>query len=219
MLRDPVRGAHRTLTPEVEERIRLDGRELRLLRPRSAEALLDTDADDAPYWAELWPSARALAAYVSTLDLRGSRVLDLGAGLGLTSLAAAAAGADVLAVDHAREAVALIARSAKHNRLRVRTMCADLKAPPAELLEADPFDLVLASDVLYEASLAAAVDALLRRLVGGHALVTYPWARQADGVAATGTADGWVVEHGELTCTHHGREHRVRLLRLDRPAP
>ena len=41
------------------------GRDLRLLRPRDAEALLDEDAFEReefmPYWAELWPSSLALA--------------------------------------------------------------------------------------------------------------------------------------------------------------
>ena len=54
---------------------------------------LDEDAFDddefLPYWAELWRSGVALAEVVSALDVRDKRVLELGAGLGLPSLAAA----------------------------------------------------------------------------------------------------------------------------------
>ena len=48
----------------VEERLTLGGRTVRLLRPRSGDALLDEvlaeddPADDRlPFWAELWPAA------------------------------------------------------------------------------------------------------------------------------------------------------------------
>ena len=44
------------------------GRDLAVLRPRDAEALLSDEAFERdeflPYWAELWPSATALARVV-----------------------------------------------------------------------------------------------------------------------------------------------------------
>ena len=53
---------------EVEEVVGLDGRELLIVRPRDSEALLDEEAFEQeellPYWAELWPSALALARAV-----------------------------------------------------------------------------------------------------------------------------------------------------------
>jgi hypothetical protein len=52
----------------VEEVVALPGREVRLFRPRDAEALLSDDAFEheefLPYWASLWPSARVLAEVV-----------------------------------------------------------------------------------------------------------------------------------------------------------
>ena len=78
----------------------------RLLRPRDAEALLSEEAfahdEFMPYWAELWPSALALARVVGGRALRGARALELGCGLGLPRLAAAAAGGRVPATDWAR---------------------------------------------------------------------------------------------------------------------
>ena len=72
------------------------GRDLALLRPRDAESLLNEEAFEheefLPYWAELWPSALALARVVGARALRGARTLELGCGLGLPSLAAAVAG-------------------------------------------------------------------------------------------------------------------------------
>ena len=67
--------------------ITVAGVRLELLRPASPEALIDEEAfvDDEflPYWAELWPAARALADALP--DVRGLRVVELGCGLGLPS--------------------------------------------------------------------------------------------------------------------------------------
>src|SRR4051812_50149306 len=85
----------------VEEVVALPSAELRVLRPRDSEELLDEEAFDReeflPYWAELWPSGVALARDVSSRSLRGARTLELGCGLGLPSMAAALAGGGGLA--------------------------------------------------------------------------------------------------------------------------
>ena len=98
----PGRRPGRSLrTPLIDETVELAGRKLTIRRPPSADALIDEEAfaDDEflPYWAELWTSGVALARVVAGLDLTGKRVVELGAGLGLPSLAAALAGADLLA--------------------------------------------------------------------------------------------------------------------------
>ena len=77
------------------ERIVVAGRELVIARPDDPESLIDEERFEEdefmPYWAELWPSGLALAGYVGRLDLAGRRVLEVGCGLGLPSLAAALA--------------------------------------------------------------------------------------------------------------------------------
>src|ERR671918_1330036 len=107
----------------VEEVVPLRGRDLRLLRPRDSEALLDEDAFEheefLPYWAELWPSSLALARTVAARALRGARTLELGCGLGLPSIAAALAGGRVLATDWSPEAVAFTERNAAGHGARL----------------------------------------------------------------------------------------------------
>jgi predicted nicotinamide N-methyase len=121
--------------------------QLSLLRPVAPEALIDEDAfavdEFLPYWAELWPAARALAAALP--DVAGLRIVELGCGLGLPSLAAAARGADVTATDWAEDAIRLLRENAKRNRLAVRAERRDWREPWQER-----FDLALAADVLYE---------------------------------------------------------------------
>jgi predicted nicotinamide N-methyase len=96
-------------------------------------------------------------------ELRGQRVIELGCGLGLPSLAAARSGAEVLAVDVAPEAIELLESNARKNGITVDTAIADWSAPET-LLEGGPFDLVLAADVLYERQSTAPLLSLLPRL-------------------------------------------------------
>ena len=160
---------------QVEETFELAGRSLTLLRPPSADELIDEAAFAAeeflPYWAELWPSGVALAAYVGGRDLRGSRVLELGAGLGLPSLAAALRGADVLATDWADDAVELLRANAARNHVSLRVEVARWDEPERF---GSGWDLVLAADVLYEQRNAEQLAALLPRLDAGEIVVAEP---------------------------------------------
>jgi predicted nicotinamide N-methyase len=170
---------------EVEDTFELAGRSLTLLRPPSADELIDETAFAAeeflPYWAELWPSGVALAAYVGGLDLRGRRVLELGAGLGLPSLAAALRGADVLATDWAEDAVALLRANAERNGVRLRADVARWDEPAA--FEGG-WDLVLAADVLYEQRNADQLLVLLPRLRAREILLAEPGCPFAKGFLA-----------------------------------
>ena len=147
-----------------------------LLRPPSAEELIDEAAfgedEFLPYWAELWPSGVALARAVAARDVRGLRVLELGCGLGLPSLAAALGGADVLATDWAGEAVALLRRNAARNGATLRAEVVRWDEPEPLLREA-PWDLVLGADLLYEARNAGQLATLLPSL-GGELLLAEP---------------------------------------------
>jgi len=160
----------------VEESIELAGRMLTLLRPASADELIDEEAfggdEFLPYWAELWPSGVALAGAVGALDLRGSRVLELGAGLGLPSLAAALGGADVLATDWADDAVELLRANAERNRIALRVERVRWDEPEL-LLGTAPWPLVLGADLLYERRNADQLLELLPRL-GAEVLLAEP---------------------------------------------
>jgi predicted nicotinamide N-methyase len=161
----------------IEQTIELDpGRTLTILRPPSADELIDEAAFDEdeflPYWAELWPSGVALARLVAQRDVAGLRVLELGCGLGLPSLAAAQGGADVLATDWAEDAIALLQDNAERNGVTLRAELVRWDEP-APLRREAPFDLVLGADLLYESRNAAQLAALLPRL-GGETLLAEP---------------------------------------------
>jgi predicted nicotinamide N-methyase len=112
------------------------------------EALLREEAvPEPPYWAHLWIGARALArALAASADLSGRRVLDLGCGLGLPGLVAAALGATVVFVDREAAALDFVRASAARNGLRVSCRTADFTA--SDLGEA--FDVILGAEVVYD---------------------------------------------------------------------
>jgi predicted nicotinamide N-methyase len=151
----------------VSRSIDLPGGALRLLQPEEAAELPDAGpvewAPVAPYWAVLWRSGVALAGELDTAALRGRSVVELGCGLAVPSIAAARAGASVLATDACDEALALAERNARANGVRIETAAVDW-AEPGGLVGRGPFDLVLAADVLYERGSVARLLSLLPRL-------------------------------------------------------
>jgi predicted nicotinamide N-methyase len=151
----------------VSQTIDLPSGELTLLQPADSAALPDAGAVEwapvAPYWSVLWRSGVALARELDRVELRGRRVVELGCGLAVPSLAAARAGAAVLATDACAQPLALVARNAGANGVNVETAKVDWTSP-GELLARAPFDLVLAADVLYERASVAPLLSLLPRL-------------------------------------------------------
>jgi predicted nicotinamide N-methyase len=126
-----------------------------------------------PYWAELWPSGAALARVVADFDLAGKRVLELGTGLGLPSLAAALRDADVLATDWADDAVTLLRENAARNGIALRAERVRWDEPGG-LLDGTPWDLVLGADLLYEERNANLLLELLPRLGARDVLLAEP---------------------------------------------
>jgi predicted nicotinamide N-methyase len=179
----------------VEESVPLRGVALSVLRPRDAEALLDEHAFEheeyLPYWAELWPSGVALARRLAGRSLRGARVLELGCGLGLPSLAAALAGGRVLATDWSPGAIALLEDNAARNDAALETARVDWTRPGL-LVERAPWDLVLAADVLYERRNVEPLLALLPQLLGprGELWLADPGRPPREAFLAA-LADGW----------------------------
>jgi predicted nicotinamide N-methyase len=151
----------------ISETVSLRHGKLHLLLPSEGVELPDDGAVEwaplVPYWSVLWRSGLALGRELSRGRLDGLRVVELGCGIGVPSLAASRSGAKVLATDASAEALELLARNASRNGLRVETARVDWGSPDG-LLSRAPFDLVLAADVLYERASVAQLLALLPRL-------------------------------------------------------
>ncbi|HEX5896686.1 MAG TPA: methyltransferase domain-containing protein [Thermoleophilaceae bacterium] len=194
----------------------MPGGEVELMRPPDAEALISEESFEheefLPYWAELWASAVALAHDVSIRALRGKRTLELGCGLGLPSIAAARAGGRVLATDWSTEAVRATAANAERNDVDVETLRCAWDEADAIVARA-PWQLVIASDVLYERRNVDQLLDLLPRLVDerGLVLLADPGRAPSERFLLRAADEGWIVRS-----TRSPRAQRVWIHRLRR---
>jgi predicted nicotinamide N-methyase len=159
-------------------RLSIGGHSLSLLHPENADELIDErdfEIDERlPYWADIWPSARVLAGYVAARQGMGRSMLELGCGAGLVATCAALAGFAVHATDYYEDALRFTRLNVWENSGQdPGTQLVDWRHLPADL---GHFDLVVASDVLYERAyarlVARAIAASLTRR--GEALIADP---------------------------------------------
>ena len=190
-----------------------------VLHPASADALIDEgdfERDERlPYWAELWPSAIALARYLARKTVGGKRAIELGCGLGLPTVVALSRGATVLATDHYQAALDFAAHNARLNvGLEPETALLDWHAPEAKPL--GTFDLVFAADVLYERRNAPALADLVPGLLapGGEVVFADPRRKDASPFLELMKERGFESETRVITVEQAGREVRVLVHRL-----
>lgn len=205
-----TRSAEDAIGVDLEQRFRTAstvvpqaGREIELLHPASYDDLITEDDfvrdERLPYWADLWPSAIALSEYLATRRPpapEGARALELGCGMGLVSTTLALMGYDVLATDYYDDALDFTRFNVLRNAgAAVETRNVDWRAFPTDL---GRFDLVVASDVLYERPYAALVAHALKMTLSG------------GGIAI-------VADPGRIAVAAFLDECRSRSLRVDEP--
>lgn len=97
----------------------------------------------------VWPSSLVLAHFLINFELKGKRILEVGCGIGLVSLVLNHFLADITATDYHPEAELFLRHNVSINNGRdipfVRTDWSDRKNQLGE------FDLIVGSDLLYEA--------------------------------------------------------------------
>ena len=149
-----------------------------ILKPANADDLIreeDFVKDERlPYWADVWPSSIILAGKLLELEGAGRSALELGCGVGLSTLAATTAGFDVLSTDYYEDAIDVTRANVFRNLGRIaRTRLVDWRHVPKDI---GTFDLVFASDVLYEKEYALLLPIILCRVLapGGIALIADP---------------------------------------------
>jgi predicted nicotinamide N-methyase len=115
---------------------------------------------DIPYWATVWPAAQMLARFIGANPekFKSRKVLDLGCGCGIAGIAAAKAGAEVIANDIDSVALEMTRRNAAANGVTAALSEGDLLAgePPA-------VDVILVCDLFYERSVSEKLSAWLAR--------------------------------------------------------
>ncbi len=206
--------------------IELEGMAFSLQLVADADTLLDSllakgsDHEDVrderiPYWADLWPSAHALGRYLirEKAVQPGMRVTEIGCGLGLPGLVAGRLGGKVSFSDYLPDALAL----ARHNwqgnlqgEAEFRLM--DWREPDPSLAA----DLVLASDVAYEARAFEPLPRAFRTLCrpGGRILVAEPDRAIARPFLRTLPELGFAHRSDIMEGTLEGLAYRVNIFEL-----
>lgn len=188
--------------PLHEYRLRLGGREWSILHTGAVltpedESRLLTEAEPAgrlPYGVVLWPAAIALAHEVASRaeELRGRRVLELGAGTGLPGIVAASLGASVVQTDRHEVPMSVCRRNAERNGVRgIEHRLADW----TDWSDAGRYDWILGSDVLY----GEPMHPHLRRIFesslapGGRVLLSDPFRGASLRLLEAMEEDGWRI--------------------------
>ena len=160
------------LSEQLERRFRTTrttvgagGHTIELVHPATPEDLIDEadfERDERlPYWADVWPAAVVLARRVAGAPGAGRRLLELGCGAGLVASAAALAGFDVTATDYYEDSLQFTRLNVVRNAgADPAVRLVDWRDMPTDL---GTFDVVVASDVLYEHTHGALVAAAIAR--------------------------------------------------------
>ncbi len=160
---------------------------LNILAVRDPDVLIDEmdpevyDEDERlPYWAEIWPSAIGLGQHLFEYPAPvGSKILELGCGIGVAGIAAAAAGLEVTACDYEEDALTFARFNARLNHLdgRVSYRFLDWRSPVLDR----KFAIIIGSDILYERPNHGPIQKLLDQTLepGGMFLASDPDRRAA----------------------------------------
>jgi predicted nicotinamide N-methyase len=171
-------------------------------------------------FGQLWPSGRLLAQAMQRFDVAGKRVLELGCGIGLASLVLQQRGADVVASDMHPLAEPFLAYNAALNALpalHYRQLRWDVPLPTL-----GHFDLIIASDVLYEIGHSRLLAGVVDRHASAAAevLLTDPGRGNSNRFSRLLDERGFTLE--EERCPMDDRDqppYRGRLLHYTRVAP
>jgi predicted nicotinamide N-methyase len=197
------------------------GHTLDILRPKSVDDLISEDDFNRdgrlPYWADVWPSALGLATRVATERGNGRRLLELGCAVGFVACLAAKVGFEVTATDYYVEACEFTRLNAYRNGLTIpATGVVDWREYPADLHD---FDVVIASDVLYEKPYCDLVATCFTRSLAldGLGLLTDPQRTLAEGFPAAVERAGLRVAHrAGIPVEKEGRHQVIDLYELRR---
>ena len=125
---------------------------------KQAEALGISSAN-WPLFGIVWPSSRILATTVCMFELDGKRVLEIGCGIGLSSIVLHKMGVDITASDYHPLTRKFLDKNVLNNQLspiKFQTGNWEVENP----LLGD-YDLIIGSDVLYEPAHAESVSSFI----------------------------------------------------------
>lgn len=167
--------------------VSVGSRVLTLTLPADPDAFLDdarvheahAKTGYMPYWGYLWPASLETAVAVMGRDWKAAlTALEIGAGTGLTGLAALAQGLRVTFSDYDEQSVQLCLHNARQNGFEnADGLVLDWREPPART-----YDVIFGCDVIYEKPNHAPILNLLDTMLAprGEAWLADPGRHTAD---------------------------------------
>ncbi|HQX71016.1 MAG: methyltransferase domain-containing protein [Bacteroidia bacterium] len=211
----------------VIDSIKITEQEIAFYRITNIDALysklssLKNDDDNVideriPYWAELWPSAIALAEYLCTRKLNNDMLIhEIGCGLALPSLVCGKMGYSVMMSDYVDAPLQFASANWRLNvKSEPTTILLDWRKIPDDI---EKCDLLLAADVAYESRMFPAIVNAFKRLVksGGRIVFTEPNRKFASGFFE-------LIRHEFTNTTIQNREviqnnhkHQIKIVEIE----
>ncbi|WP_286787272.1 MULTISPECIES: methyltransferase [unclassified Pseudomonas] len=116
--------------------------------PNGEAELLGISPESWPLFGQVWPSSYVLATAMQTIDLKGKRILELGAGLALASLVVHSRGGNMTVSDYHPLIPTFLNENLRLNNLGpIKYQAADWGRTDLDLGQ---FDLIIGSDLIYE---------------------------------------------------------------------
>lgn len=186
----------------TKQTLLIAGRQMTVELPASQDELLEEAireensglSNGDPYWGSLWETAPRTAAMILQHAWPSHlQVLELGCGIGVVGIAGLMAGHAVTFSDHASAAVKLAMSNAALNGFTdAAGVVFDWHQPPTT----DQYDLIVASDILYETSSHKPLLDTIQVMLAEHGMVCIGESGRANAENFLEIAEkhGWVIE-------------------------
>lgn len=146
------------------------------------------------FFGQLWPASEVLAKAVKKIDFKKRRIIELGCGLGLPSLVLKSLNADITASDRHPLSEGFLESNRLRNNIEPIPFVNLCWEKPAQ--EVGKFDVIIASDVLYEQQHATLLAELIEKISHPQAkvMVTCPGRGHRNKLTNLLTEQGFEVE-------------------------
>ena len=224
------RQIRRTLSKYGTRQVRRSlatGCELQMTEVGDVDALLDSMVEREgrlhevarfPYWAEVWPTALAMARWFCRAEEPIPRgwTCELGCGLGLVGIALAQLGWRVEATDFVEDALIFAAHNARLNRVQHnhRVAYLDWRNPVG-----GPYECLVGSDIVYEKKNHRYLERILHKLLlpGGRFYLGDPQRKDADAFVARLVAQGYSQRREVCVETWNSVEYQASMYVFTKP--
>ncbi|MEI2454433.1 methyltransferase domain-containing protein [Lysobacter firmicutimachus] len=168
-------------------------------------------------FGQLWPAGIELARESLSYRIDGKRILEIGCGLGLSSLVLKKRGADITASDHHPLANEFLAHNARLNGLKPIPFN-DLAWERPQDSSMGKFDLIVGSDVLYERGHIGSLLNLIRNYATAEAevLISDPGRGNCASFAASMLTAGFTLSSRGYDIPLERRRNAGRMMRFER---